>query len=75
MTREDHLGPQAGPFGQFVQQLFSARRKTLRKSLGQGGYDADAALANANIDPKLRPEDLTPDQFRALFDAATAKQR
>ncbi|MGE5611995.1 MAG: 16S rRNA (adenine(1518)-N(6)/adenine(1519)-N(6))-dimethyltransferase RsmA [Bacillota bacterium] len=75
MVREDRLGPQAASFGQFVQQLFSARRKTLRKSLGQGGYDAEIALAAANIDPKLRPEELTPEQFRALFDAAAAKRQ
>lgn len=75
MVREDRLGGQAAAFGQFMQQLFSARRKTLRKSLGQGGYDAEAALAEAQIDPKLRPEDLTPEQFRRLFDAADAKRR
>ncbi|HEX2970815.1 MAG TPA: 16S rRNA (adenine(1518)-N(6)/adenine(1519)-N(6))-dimethyltransferase RsmA [Tepidisphaeraceae bacterium] len=72
MVREDRLGAQAGPFGRFMQELFSARRKTLRKALSQGGYDADAALAAAKIDPKLRPEDLTPEQFRSLFDAAAA---
>jgi 16S rRNA (adenine1518-N6/adenine1519-N6)-dimethyltransferase len=35
MTRNDQLGPDAPTVGRFVQKLFAARRKTLRKALSQ----------------------------------------
>jgi 16S rRNA (adenine1518-N6/adenine1519-N6)-dimethyltransferase len=34
LIRRDRLGQRARPFGQFLQRLFSARRKMLRKTLG-----------------------------------------
>jgi 16S rRNA (adenine1518-N6/adenine1519-N6)-dimethyltransferase len=70
MTREDRLGLDAAGFGQFVQRLFSARRKTLRKALSQADFDADGLLAAAKLDGKLRPEDLHPEQFLGLYRAA-----
>lgn len=70
ITRDDRLGGRAELFGRFVQQLFSARRKTLRKALSQFGYPADAMLAAQAIDPTSRPEERTPEQLLALFDAA-----
>jgi len=72
MTRDDRIGPRAEGFGRFLQRLFSSRRKTLRKSLSQEGYDADRLLAGARIDAKLRAEDLAPEQFLMLFDAAAS---
>ncbi|HEX3356230.1 MAG TPA: 16S rRNA (adenine(1518)-N(6)/adenine(1519)-N(6))-dimethyltransferase RsmA [Tepidisphaeraceae bacterium] len=67
MRRDDRLGPLSPQFGQFVHQLFSARRKTLRKSLAQAGFDAKDALTDLKIDEQLRPETLTPSQFLELF--------
>jgi 16S rRNA (adenine1518-N6/adenine1519-N6)-dimethyltransferase len=67
MTRDDRLGEHAAPFGQFVQTLFSARRKTLRKALSQAGYQADELLAAVKLDGKLRPEDLRPEEFWRLY--------
>lgn len=71
LVRRDKLGARAPAFGRFVQQLFSARRKTLRKAMSQAGHDADALLTQAGIDPKLRPEDVSPEQLLTLFDLAT----
>lgn len=68
MTKDDRLGPKARDFGHFVQQLFSFRRKTLRKALNQAGHDAERALTQASLDGQQRPEQLTPEQFLTLFD-------
>lgn len=70
ITRDDRLGPsRASSFSPFLTQLFSARRKTLRKALANAGHDADRLLTQLAIDPRLRPEVLTPEQILALFDA------
>jgi 16S rRNA (adenine1518-N6/adenine1519-N6)-dimethyltransferase len=53
-------------FEQVVARAFSMRRKTLRNSLA-GVLDADA-IAAAGIDPGLRPEALSLEQFAALAD-------
>lgn len=53
-------------FGQFVQALFSARRKMLRKSLAQMNVESEKPLAAAGIDPQSRPEDLSPEQLIRL---------
>ena len=71
MTRDDQLGDPAVPFGKFVQQLFSFRRKTLRKALSNMGLDADSVLARLRIDPQWRPERLTPQQCLQLFRLAS----
>lgn len=68
MTRDDRLGEKAPAFSTFVQKIFSFRRKTLRKSFVQAGFDP-AVLEQLRIEPTLRPENLSPAQFRALFDA------
>jgi 16S rRNA (adenine1518-N6/adenine1519-N6)-dimethyltransferase len=73
MTRIDQLGADAPAFGRFVQQLFAARRKTLRKALSQMEIDAAPLLAAHGIDPQLRPERLTPRQCLDLFRSARAK--
>jgi 16S rRNA (adenine1518-N6/adenine1519-N6)-dimethyltransferase len=63
---------QVGDFARFqrlVAQAFSMRRKTLRNSL-RGLLDADRISA-AGVDPGLRPEALTLEQFAALCDQMT----
>ena len=67
MRRKDQLGEHAVGFGRFVHQLFSARRKTLRKALAQAGYAADEMIAARGLDPQARPETLSPDILWELF--------
>jgi 16S rRNA (adenine1518-N6/adenine1519-N6)-dimethyltransferase len=52
-------------FEKFVGRVFSQRRKTLRNSL-RGMLDASSIKA-AGIDPGLRPEMLSLQQFAALY--------
>jgi len=70
MQRVDRLAGQAGPFGHFVHQLFSSRRKMLRKALLQADFDAENILAKLNISGQIRPEELTPDDCFRIFTAA-----
>jgi 16S rRNA (adenine1518-N6/adenine1519-N6)-dimethyltransferase len=72
IRREDRLGGLARPFGQFVLRMFSARRKTIRKALANAGFEGERLLEEAGIDPKLRPEDLSPQQLLGLFGRAGA---
>ncbi len=72
MTRSDQLGADAPAVGRFVQKLFAARRKTLRKALAQMGFDGEQLLSSLGIDPQLRPERLTPRQCLDLFHQAGA---
>ncbi len=51
-------------FGALVASAFSRRRKTLRNALADW-LDADA-IAAAGVDPALRPERLTPQEFARL---------
>ena len=56
-----------------VSKAFNQRRKTLRNSL-KGVLD-DQQIANANVDPKLRAENLSVDDFVRLskqYDPAQA---
>jgi len=69
MIRQNRLGERASDFGRFVHQIFSFRRKTLRKGLSQAGLDADRLLAATALDPQARPEVLTPQQFLSLFES------
>ena len=55
-------------FGELLTRAFSMRRKTLRNSL-RGLLDAEA-IAAAGVDPGLRPEVLSLDQFAALANSA-----
>jgi 16S rRNA (adenine1518-N6/adenine1519-N6)-dimethyltransferase len=72
LRRDDRLGERAAPFGRFVHQVFSARRKTLRKALMFAGIeDGEAILKPLSIDPRLRPENLSPEQLLSVFDSAT----
>lgn len=69
MVRRDRLGGDAAEFNRFVQQLFSARRKTLRKALSQAGYPADRLIAELRLDPQIRPEELSPEQVKQIFES------
>ena len=72
MTRVDRLGGKAADVGRFVQALFSYRRKMLRKALSEAGVAAEAVLAATGLPPQVRPEELTPEQCLALFEASVA---
>jgi 16S rRNA (adenine1518-N6/adenine1519-N6)-dimethyltransferase len=72
LTRQDRLGDRAPAFGSFVHQLFSMRRKMLRRGLTQAGYAADAMLAAAALDGRRRCEEFTPEQLLALFEVSRA---
>jgi 16S rRNA (adenine1518-N6/adenine1519-N6)-dimethyltransferase len=64
-------------FFQLVKAGFSARRKKLRSSLAGGlRLDKTAAeelLHKAKVDPNKRPQQLTLEQWHALYKAYTAK--
>jgi 16S rRNA (adenine1518-N6/adenine1519-N6)-dimethyltransferase len=51
-------------FGAMVGAAFSARRKTLRNALAR--WFDEAALRALGLDPKLRPENLSPDDYLRL---------
>lgn len=72
LRRNDRLGDQAEGFSRFVQGLFAARRKTLRKALATAGFSA-AVLQALGLDGQLRPEVLDPDTLWSLYIAATAQ--
>jgi 16S rRNA (adenine1518-N6/adenine1519-N6)-dimethyltransferase len=68
MQADNRIGSDSRRFGEFVQVLFSARRKTLRKALSMGGYEAaDEALGELGIDPKARPETVDPQRLLGLY--------
>lgn len=62
-----------GHLRRMVVSLFSYRRKrimrALREATGLPAEDAGAVLVAAGIDPDVRPEVVTPEQFVALLDA------
>jgi 16S rRNA (adenine1518-N6/adenine1519-N6)-dimethyltransferase len=64
--------PEGPPFPflrKFVSTSFQKRRKTLRNSLKDSGVPMDIledAFASNRIDPKRRPETLSPLEFNAL---------
>jgi 16S rRNA (adenine1518-N6/adenine1519-N6)-dimethyltransferase len=67
MTRADSLGSSANEFSRFVHQVFSFRRKTLRKSLAMSSFDDQAMLASTGFDGQRRPEEFSPQEFLKLF--------
>lgn len=69
MTRSDSLGERADSFGTFLRQIFSARRKTLKKSLSMTGAPAEQMLSNLGFDGQRRPEEFTPQELLRLFEA------
>lgn len=68
MSRQNRLGRQAAEFSRFVHAVFAFRRKTLRKALSEAGQNPRIA-DELGIDAGLRPENLTPEQFLAMFQA------
>ncbi|HEX4055738.1 MAG TPA: 16S rRNA (adenine(1518)-N(6)/adenine(1519)-N(6))-dimethyltransferase RsmA [Tepidisphaeraceae bacterium] len=72
LTRDDRLSDRAAGFGSFVQRIFSSRRKTLRNALAKAGGDAEKSLAAAGLNGQSRPEEICPQDFLRLFDAALA---
>jgi len=71
MVRADRLEDRAGAFGTFVHQVLSARRKTLRKALERANVDADGVIAKLVLNPQTRAEELPPETFWAMFEAAS----
>ena len=65
----------APAFARFVQSVFSQRRKTLRRALTNRQPQALPALAALRIDGDVRPEQLTPAQWQALFSAGSPPSR
>jgi 16S rRNA (adenine1518-N6/adenine1519-N6)-dimethyltransferase len=75
LTRADRLGASANDFSQFVHQVFSFRRKTLRKSLAMSSLDDQAMLAGTGFDGQRRPEEFSPAEFHQLFLARQSQQQ
>ena len=69
LVRHDRLGGRAAEFSTFVHSIFAYRRKTLRKAITQAGRDAERLLAAADLDGQIRPEQVTPGQYWAMFNA------
>jgi len=73
LRRVDRLGDSAAEFGRFVHALFSYRRKTLRKAIGEAGFNAEEVLERSGFDGKRRAEEFAPADFMTLFRAAQAR--
>jgi 16S rRNA (adenine1518-N6/adenine1519-N6)-dimethyltransferase len=67
------------PLRALVQSAFGMRRKQMRRVLrtiyALDAEGADALLAAAAVDPDVRPETLTPEQFVAVLRAARTAGR
>jgi len=66
-VKEPQQNIDADKFFQMLRCAFQMRRKTLRKSLQKMYPDIEKALTRANLDPKARPEQLTLEEFIALY--------
>ena len=55
--------PSLENFKKIASAAFGFRRKTLKKSLGQLGIDGEELAKRAGIDPKLRAQNLTVEDF------------
>lgn len=67
LTRRPADLASAREFAAFITALFSQRRKTLRRALSPLAEDADAVLAELELDPTLRPERLDLPALQLLF--------
>jgi 16S rRNA (adenine1518-N6/adenine1519-N6)-dimethyltransferase len=67
MTRHDRLGPDASSFSAFLQKIFSARRKMLRKALANATPEAERLLAEAGLEGRVRPEEVSPEDLWRLY--------
>jgi 16S rRNA (adenine1518-N6/adenine1519-N6)-dimethyltransferase len=67
------MADEEASFSAFVQAMFGMRRKQMQRALrAVRNLEADVAmqtLEKLGIDPTLRPESLTPEQFAAVFRA------
>ena len=61
--------PSVESFKKIASAAFGFRRKTLKKSLSQLGIDGEELAKRANIDPKLRAQNLTIEDFCNLSEA------
>jgi 16S rRNA (adenine1518-N6/adenine1519-N6)-dimethyltransferase len=59
-------------FGQIVTKAFSQRRKTVRNALSD--FVSAEELSVLGIDPRLRPEDLSLDDFVRVANAVATRQ-
>jgi 16S rRNA (adenine1518-N6/adenine1519-N6)-dimethyltransferase len=75
LTRSDKLQNSAGDFSRFVHQIFSFRRKTLRKALAMSDLPAESILTTTGFNGQQRPEEFTPDQFWQMFWVQTKEPR
>ena len=66
LRRDDQLGGEVRPFGDWLRALFSMRRKTLRKAIRNTG-GTENVLEQLGIDPQQRPETLPPGKLRELY--------
>lgn len=64
-------------FQNFVIAMFGMRRKQLQRILRilHPELNADQLLSNLDIDPTVRPETLSPEQFMKLFFAVSKRER
>jgi len=67
MRSDNRLGEGARSFSDFMHKVFTFRRKTLRKALDQAGFDADRVVTESGMDPTLRPEIFTPEQWVTMW--------
>jgi 16S rRNA (adenine1518-N6/adenine1519-N6)-dimethyltransferase len=74
LVRHDQLSTRAPDFNTFLQRIFSARRKMLRKALDIEGIDAEKLLAQQKINPQSRPEEIPPADFLRLFNSIQKNQ-
>jgi 16S rRNA (adenine1518-N6/adenine1519-N6)-dimethyltransferase len=58
-----------------TKTLFQQRRKTLRQSAKNLWPDSETLLTSANIDPQLRPENLSPIDFCVIAQKLVALQQ
>jgi 16S rRNA (adenine1518-N6/adenine1519-N6)-dimethyltransferase len=70
LRHDNRVRDMAKGFGRFVHTLFSFRRKTLRRALAQGGFDAERVLSTVNLDGRQRAEEFEPPIFLQMFEAA-----
>ena len=73
MVRRDRLGPDAAPFSAFLQKIFSARRKMLRKALGNATPDAERLLGEAGLEGRVRPEEVSAEDLWRLYELARGR--
>ncbi len=68
--------PDVADFVRFVQRGFSQRRKMLRRLVRDWELlDVLAAFHRAGVSPDVRPEELTPEAWRAFHRAVRAPRR